>query len=147
MYSSDALPWDGLQISFQRYGRSAWSANQVIRSWAGAPWKSIGENRVAVACFPSEGVWFGLTATGSATRVRLESRSTLWARNMRVPPDWQLGWIRRGNQKRPIALRPGCQSASFTISVSGPNPTHVFVDAGCLEGACWRRRFLYIGAM
>lgn len=141
MCSSDTLPWDGLQISFQRYSRSVWSANKIIRSWACAPWKLIGEDRVAVACFPNEAIWFGMTVTGAAVRIRLESRSGRWVRDMRVPPEWQLSWIQQGDRKRPIALRPDCQSAFFTMSVRGSKQTKTRnLEITLLVPDAWRRK-------
>ena len=120
MAASDVLSWSGLDISFQRLGRSAWSSRGVLRSWAQAPWERLPDGDLAVACLPGDAVWFGLTATGSAARVRFESRNGLWVRELDVPPDWQLGWIQTARRKRPIALRSGCQSASFVLSVRCP---------------------------
>lgn len=114
------LSWGGLDISFQRFGLSAWASVGVLRSWAGAPWKLLHESTVAVACLPSEGVWFGLTAITDAARVRFESRSGRWVRELNVPPDWQLGWILSAGRARPIALRPNCRSSAFVLSVRCP---------------------------
>lgn len=121
MSSSDVLSWGGLDISFQRLGRSAWSSTGVLRSWAGAPWKRLSECAVAVACLHSECIWFGLTAGGDGTHVRFESRGGSWVRDLDVPPDWQLGWIQREGRQRPIALRPNCRSAAFVLSARCSN--------------------------
>jgi len=120
MSSADVLSWGGIDISFQRFGRDAWSRAGILRSWAGAPWSTLPGGGIAVACCSSECVWFGLTATGAAARVRFESGNGHWARDLNVPPDWQLGWIQSGTRKRPIALRSDCQSAAFVLSVRCP---------------------------
>jgi len=114
------LSWGGLDISFQRIGLCAWASVGVLRSWAGAPWKVLRESAVAVACLPSECIWFGLTATGDEAHVRFESRGGRWVRNMYMPPDWQLAWIQSAGRERPIALRPNCRSAAFVLSVRCP---------------------------
>jgi len=123
MSSADVLSWGGLDISFQRFGRSAWSSTGILRSWAQAPWTELPQGGIAVACFPSEALWFGLTATGTAARIRFASRSGSWTRDLDVPPDWQLGWIQSAARKRPIALRRECQSAAFVLSVRCPKTT------------------------
>lgn len=114
------LSWDGLEISFQRIDLGAWASGRVLRSWAGAPWKRTSERAVAVACLPTECVWFGLSAGGVDARVRLQSRGGRWVRDLDVPPDWQLGWVQSAGRERPIALRPNRRSAAFMLFVRCP---------------------------
>lgn len=120
MSSSDVLSWGGLDISFQRIGLRSWASVGVLRSWAGAPWQRLRESAVAVACCPSECVWFGLTASSGGARVRFQSLGGRWVRDLNVPPDWQLGWIQSAGRERPIALRPDCRSAVFVLTVRCP---------------------------
>lgn len=123
------LNWAGLEISFQRLGRVAWSADGIVRSWAQAPWSRLSADEIAVASLPDEALWLGLNATGAAVRVRLRSRGGRWQRELKVPPDWQLAWLAEsaaggaaegaadGGRRQPIALRRGCRSASYVLEV------------------------------
>lgn len=121
MATSDALHWAGLEISFQRLARRAWSAATVVRSWDQCPWQRRSDHDLAVAILPDEVVWLGLNTTGRAAQVRLSSRGGRWSRTLAVPPDWQLAWLSHdgadSRRRQPIALRRGCGSASFVIEV------------------------------
>lgn len=107
----------GLGVSFQRIGRGSWSARGILRSWAVAPWRVV-SGGVAVACFPDEAIWLGLSREGEPVAVRLASRGGKWFRELTVPPDWQLGWLASGNETRPIALARGCRSATYRLKVT-----------------------------
>lgn len=116
------LCWAGLEISFQRLGRAAWSADGIVRSWAQAPWCRLSADAIAVASLPDEVLWLGLNATGGAVRGRLRSRSGRWERALKVPPDWQVAWLAAGGaadggRRQPIGLRRGCQSATYVLEV------------------------------
>jgi len=146
MASTDVLHWAGLEISFQRLGRAGWSAVTVVRSWAQAPWHRLSADEVAVASLPDEVLWLGLNATGRAACVRLRSRGGRWSRMLKVPPDWQLAWLQAeegaagSGRKRPIALRRGCQSASFALEVCCPgNARPTATTLTLLAPDVWRR--------
>ncbi|MBS1134493.1 MAG: hypothetical protein H6R02_1634 [Burkholderiaceae bacterium] len=141
MASSDVLSWNGLDISFQRIGRRSWSSSAILRSWAQAPWQWISPDCLALACFPTEALWLGLTATHGAVRVHFRSGRGRWTRDLDVPPDWQLSWIQSGSRKRPIALRSGCHSAVFVLSARAARKHEPKALAVTLVApAAWRRR-------
>ena len=141
MASSDVLSWNGLDISFQRFGRRAWSSNAILRSWAQAPWQWISPGCLALACFPSEALWLGVTATHGAARIHFRSGRGRWTRDLVVPPDWQLSWLQSGSRKRPIALRRGCQSAVFVLSArTGRRHETKTLAVTLFAPTAWRRR-------
>lgn len=120
MADAGVLCWAGIEISFQRLGRAAWTADGIVRSWAQAPWSQLSASEIAVALLPDEALWLGLNATGSAVHAALRSRGAGWQRALKVPPDWQLAWLAPagavdGSRRRPIALQRGCRSASFVL--------------------------------
>jgi hypothetical protein len=141
MASSDVLSWNGLDISFQRTGRGAWSGSAILRSWAQAPWQWTSPARLALACFPTEVLWLGLTATHGAARVHFQSGRRRWTRDLDVPPDWQLSWIQSGSRKCPIALRRGCHSAVFVLSARAARKHETkTLTVTLVAPTAWRRR-------
>jgi hypothetical protein len=139
MSSLGILSWAGLEVSFQRIGLASWSAEGILRSWSAAPWRAVPDG-VAIACFPMEALWLGLSNANAPVTARLESQGGRWSREIVVPPDWQLGWIRNGVQTKPIALSRGHQSARFRLRaqrVEGPTPATLSVVL--LAPEAWRK--------
>lgn len=140
MSSLGVLSWAGLEVSFQRIGRASWSAEGILRSWSAAPWGAV-PGGVAIACLPVEALWLGLSNASAPATVRLESQNGRWSRGIVVPPDWQLGWIQRGVQTRPIALSDGCQSARFLLRAQrAAESTSATLRILLLSPESWRRR-------
>jgi hypothetical protein len=141
MSGAGALRWAGLEISFQRLGRSGWSSMGLLRSWAGATWRRV-EGGVAVACCADDVVWLGLTATDDPASVRCESADGTWHRELAVPPDWQLGWLQRDASTRPIDLTGGVRCSAYRLRVTRASlQTPLDCDLELLAPEEWRRRF------
>ncbi len=141
MSDAGALHWAGLEISFQRIGRKGWSSTGLLRSWAIAPWHSVGAG-VVVACRADEVVWLGLTATNDPASVQCESADGAWQRELTVPPDWQLGWLQRDSERRPVDLAGGVQCAAYRFRVTRASLQAPLVcEFELLAPEEWRRRF------
>jgi hypothetical protein len=135
------LHWAGLELSFQRLGRRGWSPTGLLRSWAVASWRSI-DGGVAIACRADEVIWLGLTATAGAVAVRCESEDGAWSRELAVPPDWQLGWLRRVEESRPIDLAGDARRAACRLYVTqAPGSEPQCCTLELLAPDEWRRRF------
>jgi hypothetical protein len=141
MSNAGVLAWAGVEISFQRIGRGAWSPNGLLRSWSFAPWRTV-PGGVTIACFPAEALWLGLSNAGAPATVRIESQNGRWSREVVVPPDWQLSWIGRDIQKKPIALNQGCHTARFRLRAQGPTKElSTTLGLTLLAPDAWKKRF------
>lgn len=141
MSNAGVLAWAGVEISFQRIGRGAWSPNELLRSWSFAPWRLV-PGAVAVACLPAEALWLGLSNAEAPTTVCIESQNGLWSREVMVPPDWQLSWIGKDTQKKPIALNQGSHTARFRLRAKGPTKApSTTIGLTLLAPEAWGKRF------
>lgn len=140
MSSLGVLSWAGLEVSFQRIGRASWLTEGILRSWSAAPWVAV-PGGIAVACFPVEALWLGLSNASAPVVARLESQNGRWSREIVVPPDWQLGWIQSRVQTRPIAFGRGCQSARFWLRAQrAGEATTATLSVVLLAPEAWRKR-------
>jgi hypothetical protein len=141
MSGPDVFRVAGLEVSFQRLGRRAWSTAGLLRSWGAAPWRSV-PGGVAVACLADEALWLGLTTTAEPATVRLETADGAWVRELAVPPDWQLGWLCHDAETQPIALAVGAPCAGYRLRVMrASSPATQGCDLELLAPGEWRKRF------
>ena len=103
----------GIELSFHRIGRSGWSHEGVLRSWAEAPWQPF-DDGVSVACLAVDAVWLGLTNTvAEAATVTFTAALGSGSRCLQVGPDWQLSWL------------PGLDAQPVPLELAGA-PTHAY---------------------
>ena len=131
----------GVDITFHRLGREAWSPGAVLRSWAVAPWQTQGHS-VAVACLPGEVVWLGLSSDPShPATVVLTAVQNSAARELNVPPDWQLGWLLDGaGHPTPQALGDE-RSAAYRVDLRRQGQVGAVLDIDLLSPAAWAEQF------
>lgn len=132
----------GLDVSFHRLGREGWSSGMVLRSWGEAPWRPV-DLGVAVACLAGEVIWLGLTNNASPAAVACTNLEGGAERCLRVPPEWQLGWLLDGEGKaEPLALSKS-PLITYRLNLRRAEQTTLSasLDLLLLSPAAWATRF------
>lgn len=133
----------GIEMSFHRIGRADWSPGPVLRSWAEAPWLPT-DPGVAIACLPSDVIWLGLTAASRSLRatVSVHALPDGAVRLLRVPDEWQLGWLLdRQGRAVPLALHDAA-STTYRVAIDTDGAQHTaMLKLALLSPPVWARRF------
>ncbi|WP_431101384.1 hypothetical protein [Roseateles noduli] len=128
----------GFGFTCHRLGRSGWSRDQVLRSWAEAPWHRFRDG-IAVACAGGEVLWLGITPPAESGAVTVSDAGGRVLRRLQCPPEWQLGWLPDA-RANPSPISP---EASDPTSSDGLPAPHV-LSLSATDGATRGRFALYV---
>lgn len=122
----------GFGFTCHRLGRSGWARDQILRSWAEAPWHRFRDG-IAVTCAGGEVLWLGVTPPAASGAVTVSDLKGRVLRRLQCPPEWQLGWL-PDTRASPSPISPEASDPASSDGIPAPYVLSVCATDGATSG-------------